>query len=245
MLKKILIMILFMSIYVMGYSYSYQDFDDYSFILKFYGNIGLGSPSGPIMDQERNSYSFSILYYDGTIQTGSPYPYAVNWGVSGEYLFDHFGLVLSYNPIYISEYATAGDGDQYQQYSYGGTLISGNSIYAGINYHFPFALGYGSCGSFFLGVKAGYLTGTLAPYISLLDYVGLASQEVYISLKGYGFCPNFGFNFMFGFLNLGISISYFIDDFTASQNLNSYYSYSGSSFTISYLTIDMFVGIAF
>lgn len=106
-MKKLLVILAFLAVYASGYS-SRETFDDYSFLLNFYGNIGLGGPSGPIMDQERNSYTLTATYEDGTVQSANPFVWPVNWGLSGEFLIGHFGFELSYNPIYITENASVG-----------------------------------------------------------------------------------------------------------------------------------------
>ncbi|MGA2141694.1 MAG: hypothetical protein ABSG94_04650 [Brevinematales bacterium] len=251
-MKKLLVILAFLTVYAMGYS-GRETFDDYSFLLNLYGNFGFGV-SGPLMDQEVNSYSVTVLYYDGSTQTFNPSLTAIDGGISGEFLLGHFGFELSYNPIYIDENLTTGSSDDYNSQSYGGTLLSGNAFYFGINYHVPFDFRNG-CGSLFFGVKGGYLTATLTPFISELDNMGETSSEVYIPLTGYSIVPHIGVDFMFDIFTFGMSLSYDIDYFKAPKDLGSYdinvsdgvigYNYSSSTFNINYLTIDFFIGLAF
>lgn len=243
MLKKIIVIGFLAAICNIGNSYKFdRNFDDYTFLLKFYGSFGLGSPSGPIMDQERNSWTLSELYQDGTILTSTPYPYALTGGVSGEILLGDIGVVFAYNPINITENVSVGDGNTYQNYTYGGTLISGNAFYGGLNYHVPFNLRKW-CGSFYFGVKAGVLTGTLNPYVSFYNFLGVTQPG--IGLTGYSICPNIGFNFMFDAFLLGFSVNYYMDYFTAAQNLDNYYDYSGYNFNVDYPAVDVYIGLAF
>jgi hypothetical protein len=245
--KKFFITGLFLFVFGLVNSLAYaKNFDDYSFILKLFGSVQFGNLNGTIMDEERNFWTLRVSYSDGTSQYGKPDPKAEIWGINGEILWNRFGFVLSYNPIQIKESVEVGDGRDYEKKEYSGGLISGNGFYGGVNYHIPFGnSGDEFLGSFYFGVKAGYLSAALKPYASYFSYLGVLDNIKSFPLNGFSICPNIGLNFIVNFIVIGLSGSYYFDSYSSTESLVGIYQNTDRAISYNYFTLDFFIGLAF
>lgn len=217
-------------------------FKDRVFNLKGFFDVSLGSPSGDLMTQEKNSWFFTVLYSDGTTQTGRPSPFAANLGLSAEFLFSGLGLELTYLPLNITESASVGS-EEYESKSYSGQLIGGSGIYGGINYHFTMMQEDSTEFLFYLGAHFGYIRGGLIPYVSLADYFGVNPTPIPIS--GLSFYPNLGFEMVIDNFIMSGGLSFYNHFLKSSVDLSMAYNGITAWFSTSYVALNGSVGLIF
>ncbi|MGA2141185.1 MAG: hypothetical protein ABSG94_02085 [Brevinematales bacterium] len=207
-------------------------FDDYKYLIQINGSMG--PAGGQILDLESGP-SFEVSDDDGNISQSSPEFITYTVGISGEMLMDNFGIILEYDFLSLNE-------GQSEVVTLSGNFIVGNCFYTGINYHIPFFDNV-TPGSFYFGVKAGFITGTLTPYVTYDQYLG--SNPTTINLTGFSVCPELGINCLINHFIFGLTLSYYLDYLTAGENLANFYNYSGNAFSINYLTIGISIGAGF
>lgn len=238
-------------------------FGDFDYLVKFNAGPGLIDNNSPVVNQELNTFSLTSTYDDGTpSSTMGPGLTYLMWGFSGEVIYDQFGFILEYNQKILSENISGGDYTADGVDDNGNTTYSGgssyndnfmtvNGFYTGINYHillFPDDPGYTDWWkaggvSFFFGLNAGLLSGSISPNAVSNDYQGL--PQLNVNLTGYSFCPDMGIDFIWGVVNSSLTVSYYLDNYTAGENLVYFYNYFGKNFSIDYLAFEFSIGIAF
>lgn len=243
MIGVILLLVFFVNLFAFEKG---KEFKDYKLII-----TGFLSPTmlfGNIFDEERDSWELSVMYSDGTVKTGRPSPSMVGWGINLEYLIGNLGITAGYRGINIEEFVSVG-GDEYEKVSYSGTLISGGEINSGVNFHFPSGNSAKGIFDVALGLKPGYIWGTLFPYPSLFDYLhkehGVSISPNEYSLYGYSLSIPIGLNFIQGVFLIGISFSYTFYHLFLSESLKDVYKNIDNFVMFHSISIGFNVGLAF